>query len=196
MDLTATKVMVVCPVCMGQHFYPLSPGYSRNLICPNKKKAFDVLFAKTRAKNQHSQSRNSRIKVYQMRFILPNKTEELVRFQSHAQHFELRAGDRALVAYYNGGPKIVQNCTVNQYMSFAEGCFVATAVYGSYEADEVLLLRAFRDRELAVSRLGRMLICLYYVVSPSLVEFLEAFPFAKKPAKYLLDRLVKAVKAE
>ena len=87
MNVTATGVNVVCPVCLKQHIFALVPGYS-SLSCPKKGKAFDVLYAKTRAKNQHAGPRNSGIKVYQIRLILPNKTENLVEFRSKAARFE------------------------------------------------------------------------------------------------------------
>ena len=190
MSLNATSVNVVCPVCLKPHMFALLPGYG-NLSCPNKDKAFAVLFAKTRAKNQHSKSRQSGIKVYQIRLILPDHTESLVEFQSKAAHFELRAGDNTIIAYYKGRPKIVQNCTIHQYMVSSEGCFIATAVYGSYGADEVLILREFRDRELASSGLGRFLIRVYYVVSLPIAELLEIFPFVKQPTKYVLDTIVR-----
>ena len=189
MSLIATSVNVVCPVCSKQHIFGLVPGYG-NLTCPKKNKAFDVLYAKTRAKNQHAGPRNSGIKVYQIRLVLPNKAEQMIDFQSKTAHFELRAGDSAIVAYYKGKPKIVQNCTIHQYMVASDGCFIATAVYGSYGADEVLVLREFRDRELASSGFGRFLIRVYYFVSPPIAELLEVFPSAKKPAKYVLDKIV------
>ena len=195
MSLTAASVNVVCPVCSQQHMFALLPGYG-NLSCPKKGKAFDVLFAKTRAKNQHAGPRNSGVKIYQIRLILPNNTEKLVEFQSKATHFELRAGDSAIVAYYKGRPKIVQNCTIHQYMVSSEGCFIATAVYGSYVADEVLVLREFRDRELESNGLGRFLIRLYYFVSQPIAELLEVFPFAKKPTRYVLDKIVRYIKPE
>ncbi len=192
MNAIATNVNVVCPVCLKQHIFALSPGYS-TLNCPKKGRAFDVLFARTRAKNQHAGPRNSGIKVYQIRLILPDRSEKLVEFRSKATRFELRAGDSAIVAYYNGKAKIVQNCTIHQFMVSADGCFIATAVYGSYDADEVRILRAFRDRQLASSRMGRLLIRSYYVVSPPLAEMLELFPSAKKPAKYVLDKIVSSL---
>jgi len=48
------------------------------------------------------------------------------------------------------------------------GCFIATAVYGSYDAPEVLVLRQFRDLTLARSSAGRLLIRSYYAISPAL----------------------------
>ncbi len=195
MSLTTTNVNVVCPVCSQQHMFMLVPGYG-SLSCPKKNKAFNVLFAKTRAKNQHASPRKSGVKTYQIRLILPNRTEQMVQFQSKATHFELRAGDSAIVAYYKGKPKIVQNCTIQQYMVAADGCFIATAVYGSYGADEVLILREFRDRKLASYSLGRFLIRFYYFASPPIAELIEVFPFAKKPTKYVLDKIVRYVKTE
>ena len=67
MSVVTTNVNVVCPVCLQQHLFLLLPGYGK-LNCPKKSKAFDVLYAKTRAKNQHSGARNSGVKVYQIRY--------------------------------------------------------------------------------------------------------------------------------
>ncbi len=75
-------------------------------------------------------------------------------------------------------------------MVSSEGCFIATAVYGSYVADEVLVLRELRYRELESSGLGRFVIRFYYFVSLPIAELLEVFPFAKKPTKYVLDKIV------
>jgi len=46
------------------------------------------------------------------------------------------------------------------------GCFVATAVFGDYDAPEVVFLRAFRDESLSRSAWGRGFIRAYYTVSP------------------------------
>ena len=68
--------------------------------------------------------------------------------------------------------------------------------YGSYAADEVLILREFRDRKLASYSLGRFLIGFYYVVSPPIADLIEVFPFAKKSTKYVLDKIVRYIKPE
>jgi hypothetical protein len=52
-------------------------------------------------------------------------------------------------------------------------CFIATAVYGTPDAAEVLILRQFRDEVLANSLFGRAFISLYYRVSPPIAGVLH-----------------------
>ena len=58
----------------------------------------------------------------------------------------------------------------NSSTSSGEGCYIATCVYGSYDAPEVLTLRRFRDEILKKHRLGRAFIRCYYAISPHLVK--------------------------
>ena len=55
----------------------------------------------------------------------------------------------------------------------AGGCFIATACYGSSQAPQVQLLRAFRDHYLEPRLLGRVFISTYYAVSPRIARFLK-----------------------
>lgn len=50
------------------------------------------------------------------------------------------------------------------------GCYIATAVYGSYDCPEVWILRRFRDDVLAKTVFGRAFIRAYYAISPSIVK--------------------------
>lgn len=73
----------------------------------------------------------------------------------------------------------------------AEGCFVATAVYGSYECREVLVLRRFRDRVLRRIPGGLSFIRLYYRVSPAICPFLNNSESASRAIRKLfLDPMV------
>ena len=58
----------------------------------------------------------------------------------------------------------------NSSTGSGEGCYIATCVYGSYDAPEVLTLRKFRDEILKKHRLGRAFIRCYYAISPHLVK--------------------------
>lgn len=54
------------------------------------------------------------------------------------------------------------------------GCFIATAAFGHYGADEVRLLRRFRDDYLLTHAPGRAFVSWYYRHSPAWVEQLRA----------------------
>ncbi len=51
------------------------------------------------------------------------------------------------------------------------GCYIATAVYGSYDCPAVWTLRRFRDSTLAETWYGVKIIRMYYAVSPTLVKW-------------------------
>lgn len=71
-----------------------------------------------------------------------------------------------------------------------KGCYVATAVYGSYDCPEVWVLRRFRDYRLAKSKPGRAFIIAYYKLSPSIVEHLGGKAWFRKINRALLDPFV------
>ena len=70
------------------------------------------------------------------------------------------------------------------------GCYVATAVYGSYDCPEVWTLRRFRDYSLATTFFGRLFIMLYYAISPTLVKWFGNTKWFKKIWKAILDKMV------
>ena len=60
-----------------------------------------------------------------------------------------------------------------------EGCFIATAAYGTPMAEEIEILRGFRDAYLLTSPVGQALVGLYYRVSPPIAEFITEHPSLK-----------------
>lgn len=73
------------------------------------------------------------------------------------------------------------------------GCYVATAVYGSYDCPEVWTLRRFRDNTLAESIFGRAFIHTYYAISPTLVKWFGETQWFKNLFKGRLDKMVKSL---
>ena len=70
------------------------------------------------------------------------------------------------------------------------GCYVATAVYGSYDCPSVWTLRRFRDDTLAKTWCGRVFIRVYYTVSPTLVRRFGKCSWFRNLWKPILDRMV------
>ena len=76
------------------------------------------------------------------------------------------------------------------------GCYVATAVYGSYDCPQVWTLRRYRDFTLAKTWYGRAFIKTYYAISPTLVKWFGHTEWFKKMWQGKLDRMVKKLNAE
>jgi len=76
------------------------------------------------------------------------------------------------------------------------GCYVATAVYGSYDCPQVWTLRRYRDYRLDATWYGRLFIMLYYAISPTLVKWFGHTEWFKKMWKGKLDRMVERLRAE
>jgi len=73
------------------------------------------------------------------------------------------------------------------------GCYVATAVYGSYDCPQVWTLRRYRDIRLQTTILGRTFVKIYYVISPHLVRAVGAkqwfVSLTRKPLDAFVGRL-------
>lgn len=76
------------------------------------------------------------------------------------------------------------------------GCYVATAVYGSYDCPQVWTLRRFRDYTLAETWYGRVFIRTYYAISPTLVKWFGHTEWFKYMWKGYLDRIVANLNAD
>lgn len=71
-----------------------------------------------------------------------------------------------------------------------KGCYIATAVYGSYDCPEVWTLRRYRDNCLAVFAFGRLFIRIYYALSPTIVRIFGKQKWFNRICKKALDRFV------
>ena len=74
-----------------------------------------------------------------------------------------------------------------------QGCYIATAIYGSYDCPEVWTLRRFRDYTLDETLLGRIFIKVYYATSPTLVKWFGQSKLFKSLLRNHLDKLVTAL---
>lgn len=100
-------------------------------------------------------------------------------------------------SYNLGEPQKINTTTVSSQQSTNKsGCYVATAVYGSYDCPEVWTLRRYRDCVLAETWCGRAFIKTYYVISPTLVKWFGHTEWFKKIWKRKLNRMVAELQAD
>ena len=77
-----------------------------------------------------------------------------------------------------------------------QGCYVATAVYGSYDCPSVWTLRRFRDNTLDATWYGRLFIKTYYAISPTVVKLFGNTQWFNKMWREPLDKLVAKLRAK
>lgn len=77
-----------------------------------------------------------------------------------------------------------------QKQNTSSGCYVAAAVYGSYDCPEVWTLRRFRDYDLAEKWYGRDSIRTYYAISPTIVKWFGNTDWFKNMWRGILDKMV------
>ncbi|UAA37417.1 hypothetical protein KIH87_11900 [Paraneptunicella aestuarii] len=76
----------------------------------------------------------------------------------------------------------------------SSSCFIATAVYGSSNHEDVMFLRNYRDVVLSKSKSGRFFIAVYYAVGPYLAFLPRNIGIVKKVLRVILEYIVKTLK--
>jgi uncharacterized repeat protein (TIGR02543 family) len=78
--------------------------------------------------------------------------------------------------------------TVTAVFEVAGGgvCFIATAAYGSPTAEQIDVLREFRDDVLLESTVGSQFVALYYRLSPPVADFISGNSFLRTVVRELL----------
>jgi hypothetical protein len=85
---------------------------------------------------------------------------------------------------------------VFEIASAGAGCLIATAAYGSPAAEQIDVLREFRDAVLLESTAGSKFVALYYKLSPPIADFISGSSFLRTLVRVLLvDPVVWMVEA-
>lgn len=103
---------------------------------------------------------------------------------------------KAEILYMDGTEEVIQGKQIEPIPvpEQKSGCYVATAVYGSYDCPEVWTLRRYRDQQLAMTWVGRKFIRFYYATSPGLVRHYGSVKWIRKICRTCLDGVVRNLK--
>jgi hypothetical protein len=106
-------------------------------------------------------------------------------------------GIRAVDDCANPGPIATIEVTTEGRANGEVGwCFIATAAYGSVMANDVDMLRRFRDAFLQGSVIGELAVEGYYTVGPALSQAIGESDLLRATARHFLAPIVNAVKGQ
>lgn len=75
----------------------------------------------------------------------------------------------------------------------AAGCFIATAIFDSYESVEVKKLRIFRDKYLLKNYFGRLIVLIYYRIGPTFARIIGKSKVKKGFLKKCFETLIRKI---
>lgn len=131
--------------------------------------------------------------------IAQNQTVYNQIFENAWYDFSIKSArlSKAYIEYMDGTTETIQGYQI-QSLPAAQGggCYVATAVYGSYDCPQVWTLRRYRDNKLGKTWYGRTFIRTYYAISPTLVKWFGNTNWFKKMWRGKLDRMVAKLRKE
>jgi hypothetical protein len=96
-----------------------------------------------------------------------------------------------------GDKRFFSSSLLNSVVETNGDCFVACAVYGSFDAPQVVTLRTFRDRFLVHHSAGRAFVWGYYRFGPVAAKLTKlSGSKGQKAVRWALDRLVSRLKRD
>ena len=122
-----------------------------------------------------------------------NDVKRLKLFLSKLKPSALEARQKNLNLITKRIPCNLHNKITGEPLSRGKRCYIATAVYGTYDCPELWTLRRFRDLFLEEYYWGRVFIKLYYLISPSICVLFKNNTLFNRSSKYLLNRFVKCL---
>ncbi len=76
-----------------------------------------------------------------------------------------------------------------------KACYIATVCYGDIDSPEVSKLRQYRDEKLNKNFIGRLFVRFYYLISPTIADYLKGKSKINKVIKtYILDKIYTRIK--
>jgi hypothetical protein len=127
--------------------------------------------------------------------ISPPGGEQLITLKNLLPETEYTIGVRAFDDCHNTSKlKVITFSTAPRRLGEVDACFVATAAYGSAMANDVDMLRRFRDNMLKQSVIGELAVQAYYTFGPPVAGVVGESDLLRSTARDLLAPLVERVR--
>lgn len=149
----------------GDKVYYVGGGQQRTI---DRKKIVKAVYFNNKAGIEIAVSNRQK----SMKFLLPGR--------------DIEDGQRLVNAIRNGQTSV----RLKELTKDPGNCYIATFVYGDYDAQEVLTLRQFRDERLLTNFFGKLFVKVYYRTSPFLIKHFGSKLF-KSISKKVLDSFIK-----
>lgn len=94
----------------------------------------------------------------------------------------------------HGPLAVAEVTTTKRTFATVSPCFIATAAYGTPLARDIRVFRQFRDRYLATTTVGRMLISAYYCVGPHAAKVIKGHEKARAITRAALSWMVRTLR--
>lgn len=148
----------------------------------------------TNAPNEHGLREYCNLVALYVKYIGPNEVCALI--EDDLERIRSLWSDRLVDNERSAQGPAQQTLSASTTSDSTGHCYIATAVYGSYDCAQVRVLRRFRDEILANHFLGRSFIHLYYAVSPTLVKWFKNSDFIVNLWRKQLNSLVQRLKED
>ena len=226
MNLDASKEKMTCRYCMSEIIIPQAvqkfkidgiTTFDSLILAAEQAIKFDEDYDKALKKYRQALDLNPEdYRVYWGIFLCEidsinwyKRTKGFVQFPGDVPNSIANAvrkwGSRAVmfapqdlkIAYQNRLDEIESSLRNKPVETSKKGCYIATAVYGSYDCEEVWVLRRYRDNNLSATKFGRLFILVYYKLSPMVVKVFGKSKLFNRFFRSRLDKKVaKLIKTE
>ncbi len=127
--------------------------------------------------------------------IAPGGSLQTITFDKLLPETTYSIGIRAFDNCSNTGPlTVIAATTLPRTVGEVDACFIATAAYGSLLANDVEMLRRFRDLALKHSVLGELAVETYYTFGPAAARVIGESELLRWTAREVLAPIVTRVK--